>query len=126
MAELWRRIVLTVLISNTDDHLRNHGFLYERQKGWRLSPIYDINPTPIELKPHILTTAITFNDNSASLELALSVAADFRLSKEKALAILAEVVNAVRQWRIVAKSLGLSATEIEGMASAFLDDIPLV
>ncbi len=124
MAELWRRIVLTVLISNTDDHLRNHGFLYERQKGWRLSPVYDINPTPIELKPHILTTAINFNDNSASLELALSVAADFRLSHEKALAILAEVANATRQWRIVAKNLGLPASEIDRMASAFLEGIP--
>lgn len=120
MVELWRRIVFTVLISNTDDHLRNHGFLYERQKGWRLSPVYDINPTPIELKPRILSTAITFNDNSASLELALSVAADFRLSQKEARTILADVLNAVRQWRAVAKDLGLFSSEIERMASAFL------
>ena len=60
MAELWRRIVFTVMIANTDDHLRNHGFIYERHKGWRLSPAYDMNPTPIEIRPRILTTAIDF------------------------------------------------------------------
>jgi serine/threonine-protein kinase HipA len=53
MKELWRRIVFTVMVSNTDDHLRNHGFTYERYKGWRLSPAYDINPTPIEIGPRI-------------------------------------------------------------------------
>ena len=83
MAELWRRIVFNVMVSNTDDHLRNHGFIYERYKGWRLSPAYDINPTPIEMAPRILTTSIDFDDNSASLDIALSVAKDFRLKKKR-------------------------------------------
>jgi serine/threonine-protein kinase HipA len=60
LAELWRRIVFSIMISNTDDHLRNHGFIYERNHGWRLSPVYDINPTPIEIKPRVLTTAIDY------------------------------------------------------------------
>lgn len=66
------------MVSNTDDHLRNHGFIYERYKGWRLSPAYDINPTPLEIAPHILTTSIDFNDNTASLKTAMRVAKEFR------------------------------------------------
>ena len=92
MAELWRRIVFTVMVSNTDDHLRNHGFLYERYKGWRLSPAYDINPTPIEVKARVLTTAIDFDDTSASLETAMAVAKDFRISKDNAHKIVQKLV----------------------------------
>ena len=92
MKELWRRIVFTIMVSNTDDHLRNHGFIYERYKGWRLSPAYDINPTPLEVAPHILTTSIDFNGNTASLEAAMQVAKEFRLKKEEALLSL-------KKWR---------------------------
>jgi len=119
MAELWRRIVFTVMISNTDDHLRNHGFVYERYKGWRLSPAYDMNPTPIELKAHVLATAIDFDDTSASLETAMAVAKDFRLSKNKAHEIIKEIGTAVKQWRLVASEFGLSKRECDRMASAF-------
>ena len=55
MEALWRRLVFNILISNTDDHLRNHGFLYAGQEGWRLSPAYDLNPVPTDIKPRILT-----------------------------------------------------------------------
>ena len=120
MAELWRRIVFTIMISNTDDHLRNHAFTYERYKGWRLSPAYDLNPTPIEIKPRILTTAIDFYDTSASLETALSVIKEFRLKKEDALQIIKEVRSAVVQWREVASGYGLSKRECDTMASAFV------
>jgi len=119
MAELWRRIVFTVMISNTDDHLRNHGFVYERYLGWRLSPAYDLNPTPIEIKPRILTTAIDFDDTSASLETAMAVAKDFRLSKAQAREIINMVSIAVKQWRSVASALGLPKRECDRMASAF-------
>lgn len=119
MAELWRRIVFTVMISNTDDHLRNHGFIYERHKGWRLSPAYDMNPTPIELKARVLATAINFDDASASLETAMTVVKDFRLSKENAYEIIKEVSNSVKQWRQVASEVGLSKRECDFMASAF-------
>ncbi len=119
MAELWRRIVFTVMISNTDDHLRNHGFIYERYKGWRLSPAYDMNPTPILVKARVLTTAIDLDNTSASLENAMSVINDFRLSKDKARKIIQEVAVAVRQWRQVASELGLSKRDCDRMASAF-------
>lgn len=69
MEELWRRIVFSILISNTDDHLRNHGFLYSGQPGCRLSPAYDLNPVPVDIKPRLLTTAINEDDGTASLEI---------------------------------------------------------
>lgn len=119
MAELWRRIVFSILVSNVDDHLRNHGFVYESKKGWRLSPAYDINPTPVEVKPRVLTTMIDLDDGTASLDLALSVARDFRLSKEQANTIVREVATSVSQWRDVAKVHHLGKREVERMASAF-------
>jgi len=120
MRELWRRIVFTVMVSNTDDHLRNHGFIYQRNEGWRLSPAYDINPTPLEIAPHVLTTSIDFYDNSASLEIAMNVAKDFRLEKQEAQSIIDEVTSSVKQWRIVASSFGISKKECDKMSSAFV------
>ena len=119
MQELWRRIVFSIMIANTDDHLRNHGFIYERQKGWRLSPAYDINPTPVEIRPRILTTAIDFENTKADIEIAKSVAKEFRLSKEQAQDIIKEVSKAVQNWQKVALSYGLSKQECNRMASAF-------
>ena len=120
MKELWRRIVFTIMVSNTDDHLRNHGFVYERYKGWRLSSAYDLNPTPLEIAPHILTTSIDFNDNAASLETAMRVAKEFRLKQEEALLIIKEVALAIKQWRFVASEFGLSKQECDRMSSAFV------
>lgn len=74
MQMLWRRIILNILISNTDDHLRNRGFLYSDAAGWRLSPAYDLNPVPIDISPRVLSTAIDLDDASASVDLALQVA----------------------------------------------------
>lgn len=122
LSELWRRIVFTIMISNTDDHLRNHAFIYERFKGWRLSPIYDINPTPIEIKPHVLTTAIDFDDTSASLSTAIAVSQDFRLSNDQSSKIIKEVNASVKQWREVAFELGLNKLECDRMSSAFRDE----
>jgi serine/threonine-protein kinase HipA len=119
MEELWRRIIFTVLVSNTDDHLRNHGFIYKRHKGWQLSPAYDINPTPIEIKPRILSTAIDFDDPSASIDTALSVIDEFRIKKNHANEIIQEVSAAVNQWRKISVRYGLEKKEIERMASAF-------
>jgi serine/threonine-protein kinase HipA len=119
MRILWRRIVLSILISNTDDHLRNHGFLYNDPAGWRLSPAYDLNPVPIDIKPRILSTAIDLEDATASLELALKVASYFEVSAEDAYQIAYEVATAVTSWRSVAKNLGLTTSQIDRMASAF-------
>ena len=119
LEELWRRIIFTVLISNTDDHLRNHGFLYERHKGWRLSPAYDVNPTPVEIKARMLSTSIDYDDPTASIDLALSVIDDFRINKVRAFEIIKEVALAVSEWRSVATQFGLIKREIDRMASAF-------
>ena len=116
---LWRRIVFNILISNTDDHLRNHGFLYENSAGWRLAPAYDLNPVPIDIKPRILSTAIDIDDTTASLELALSVATYFELTQDEALRIAAEVGKSVKTWRVEAAKLGLTRKEIDRMESAF-------
>lgn len=118
-SDLWKRIVFSILISNTDDHLRNHGFLYERYKGWKLSPMYDVNPMPIEIHPRILTTTIDLYDGTASLDLALSVAKEFGLTHEDAKKIAKEVGIAVNRWREEARRFHIPATEIERMASAF-------
>jgi len=119
MEALWRRVVFNVLISNTDDHLRNHGFLYTGPDGWRLSPAYDLNPMPVEIKARILSTAISEEDNSASLQLAMDNAGYFDLDAGKARAIAQEVGKAVSTWRDEAARHDLTKREIDRMASAF-------
>ena len=116
---LWRRIVFNVLISNVDDHLRNHAFLYSGLSGWRLSPAYDLNPTPTDIKPRILSTAIDLIDPSASLDVAVSVAHYFDLDNLQAKKIFKEVGLATALWREEAAKLKIKKTEIDRMASAF-------
>ena len=119
MHELWRRIVFSILISNTDDHLRNHGFLYEDTAGWRLAPAYDLNPVPVDIKPRVLSTAIDLDDPTASLDLALSVADYFELGAEEARQVAREVATATATWRAEAAALGISQSDVNRMASAF-------
>jgi len=119
MEALWRRLVFNILISNTDDHLRNHGFLYEGPEGWRLSPAYDMNPVPTDIKPRILTTAINEEDNTASLALAMEVAGYFELETGRPREIASQVGKAVSKWRDEAARHGLTKPEIDRMASAF-------
>jgi serine/threonine-protein kinase HipA len=119
---LWRRIVFNILIANIDDHLRNHAFLYEGPNGWRLSPAYDLNPVPTDIKPRILSTTISENDGTGSTELALEVSAYFSLNTQEASAMIGEVRSAVSHWRKIAVKLGLSTREIERMKSAFQSD----
>lgn len=118
-AQLWRRVVFSILIANTDDHLRNHGFLYDAAGGWQLAPAYDLNPVPLDIKPRILTTAIDEVDGTASLELAFGVAEHFGIKPTAARSIVTEVRAAITNWHPVAKTLGLSRGEIDRMASAF-------
>jgi len=122
MGMLWRRIVFSVLISNTDDHLRNHGFLYDGPDGWRLAPAYDVNPVPTDIKPRVLATAIDLDDGTASLDLAMSVAGYFELEDAEARKITREVGQAVSGWREEAARAGLASGQIERMASAFEHD----
>lgn len=115
LEELWRRIVFSICISNTDDHLRNHGFLLS-DKGWYLSPAYDINPvaTGNGLKLNISET-----DNSLNVDLALDVSPFFRLKKNKAEEIVKKVTSVVDKWTTMAKNLGISKSQIDTMAPAF-------
>lgn len=122
MHMLWRRIVFSVLISNTDDHLRNHGFLYAGPDGWRLAPAYDLNPVPVDIKPRVLATAIDLDDSTASLDLALNVAGYFELDEAQTREIAKEVGQAVSSWREEAAHLGLASGQIDRMASAFEHD----
>jgi serine/threonine-protein kinase HipA len=117
LAQLWRRVAFSILISNTDDHLRNHAFLHVREDSWRLSPAFDLNPNPYPGPKH-LSTAIN-SDTSADLQELLSVAALFRLTNPAALEILREVGAAVAEWRSVAASHGLTKAPIAAMAPAF-------
>lgn len=119
---LWRRIAFNILISNTDDHLRNHGFLYKDNSGWKLSPAYDLNPVPIDIKPRFLSTAVNMDDTTASIELILEVAEYFSLKEDEAKAIVKDVANIVENWRNVAATLGIRVGEINRMSSAFEHD----
>ncbi|MDR0606782.1 MAG: HipA domain-containing protein, partial [Candidatus Peribacteria bacterium] len=105
--------VFSIFISNTDDHLRNHAFLYEIGRGWKLSPAYDLNPSPYGKKT--LSLNISETDNSLSLELALSVMNYFQLSAKDARNIMEEVKLSVKNWRNVAADLGINSREIKIM-----------
>jgi serine/threonine-protein kinase HipA len=118
--ELWRRVLFSVLISNVDDHLRNHGFLYDSAKrGWRLSPAYDLNPVPRDVKPAFLSTLIDEQNDLASFEVVLGTAEYYGLAKADVRRIVKQAVAAVSNWRSEAAKLGASRREIERMASAF-------
>ena len=121
LGQLWRRIVFNILVSNTDDHLRNHGFLRE-QGGWRLSPAYDLNPVPVDVKPRVHALAIDEADGTACLDIAMEVAPMFGMTGQDARAIAAEVGRAVRGWRDAADLFGIGSNEVERMSSAFDHD----
>jgi serine/threonine-protein kinase HipA len=116
LQELYRRVLFSVLTSNTDDHLRNHAFL-RTGRGWALSPAYDLNPCPDN--PARLSTAIDFDDTSASVENALSVSRYFRLTTAHARTLVAEVEEATSGWRREAEQLGLPRQQIDRMTDAF-------
>lgn len=118
-AELYRRMAFNVLISNVDDHLRNHGFLWLGRGGWTLSPAYDLNPTPADVSPRILTTTIEVDDGVCDLGLVLSVAGYFGLGEAAAKAIVKAVGEATAGWRREAEAIGVRPAEIRRMESAF-------
>ena len=121
LAQLWRRVVFNVMISNTDDHLRNHGFLlHGGNSGWRLAPAYDLNPTPVDVRPRVLSTAIDIDEATASLDLALETAQYYGIKTSDARSIAVEVAKAVSDWRAAAARLNIHSREIDRMASAFV------
>ncbi len=116
LKELWMRIVFSMAISNTDDHLRNHGFILTKQ-GWELSPLYDVNPTPYGDE---LALNVNTEDNSISIDLAIESAQYFGLSVEEATDLANNITTTVRDnWEKLATKYGLSRGAIEYMRPAF-------
>lgn len=115
LEELWRRIVFNICVKNTDDHLRNHGFLLT-EKGWTLSPAYDINPVETGTG---LTLNISENDNSLDLALAMEVSEYFHVQKKNAHAIIDKILIAISDWKKIAQKSGITRDEQSRMARAF-------
>ncbi len=118
LEEIWRRIVFNICVKNTDDHLRNHGFILSKS-GWILSPAYDINP---ESQGKGLCLNISENDNSLDLQLALEVAENYRVNKKKANEIINTIKKVVSSWRVYANKYGIPKGEQELMSNAFWKD----
>jgi len=121
-AALYRRVAFNVLVSNLDDHLRNHGVLHVAGRGWQLAPAYDLNPVPRDLKAAVLSTTIDGEDATCSTELLRESAPFYGLDDGKARHILGEVARVTQTWRKVAGQFGESIAAVERMASAFEHD----
>jgi len=117
LRQLWTRIVFNMLVSNTDDHLRNHAFLLDPKRGWVLSPAFDMNPMPDGARGLKLNVNQVSND--LDINLALEVAPQFRLESVEAGAIVKRVQGITSQWRKMAEKLGLSRREQDEMEGAF-------
>lgn len=115
LEELWRRIVFYICVSNTDDHLRNHGFLLTDQ-GWILSPAYDINPVETGTG---LSLNISENDNALDLDLAMEVAPYFRIEEKRAKEIIDTIKKSIERWNALSEKYGISKSERDMMAKAF-------
>lgn len=120
--ELWRRVVFGVLIGNLDDHLRNHGFLYDRAGQWRLSPAYDLNPVPEMEKARELATWISEEGPDADMDIARRAAPYFALKDQQAKAIITQVSAALKGWQNTARQQGMSAADIALYATAIQSD----
>lgn len=116
LGELWKRIVFNMAVTNTDDHLRNHAFILT-DKGWILSPLYDVNPVPYGDE---LSLNVDDEDNSISIDLAVQTAVRFGISESDAEAQAEEILKIVREdWEKTAAGYGLSRRQIEEMRPAF-------
>jgi serine/threonine-protein kinase HipA len=113
--ELWRRIAFSIAVSNTDDHLRNHGFLLT-QKGWRLSPVYDVNPNA---QGSGLSLNISEDDNALDFALVMEVAPFFRLTRDQATEILHRIRQVGASFRTYADQAGIPRGDQEEMSGAF-------
>lgn len=116
LKELWTRIVFNMAVSNTDDHLRNHGFILGKE-GWKLSPLYDVNPS---IYGDTLSLAVDQDDNSIDFNLAIEAAEYYNLDKEEAKKLLLKVVDTVNEnWKDTAMKYGLNRRAIQDMSPAF-------
>ena len=119
LQELWRRIVFTILVSNTDDHLKNHGFIYAGGGQWRLSPAFDINPAPE--RHRVLETGIMAGGSfDASIEVAIEACEFFDLILGEAKASASHAARTIREnWKDALKHEGASSQEIKQYSGAF-------
>ena len=108
-----------VLISNVDDHLRNHGFLWLGRAGWSLSPAYDLNPVPADIKSRVLSTNINLDEGTCSIDLLEEASGYFALKLAEARTVIKDVATVTAGWRETAKTVGARSVEINRMASAF-------
>jgi serine/threonine-protein kinase HipA len=116
--ELWRRMAFSVLITNVDDHLHNHGFLHAGQGRWRLAPAFDLNPFPDRVRE--LKTWISEDTGpEASVAALMSVTPYFRISARRAKQILNQVETAVAKWRAAGRAIGMTRSELDQFADAF-------
>lgn len=116
LIELWKRIVFNMAVTNTDDHLRNHAFILT-DKGWILSPLYDVNPVPYGDE---LSLNVDEDDNSISIDLAVQTAVKFGISKSDAEAVAEDILQIVRDnWERTAARYALTRRQIEEMRPAF-------
>ena len=115
LEQLFRRVIFNVLVGNTDDHLRNHGFIRE-PTGWRLAPAYDLNPSPARR-----THALRLDDASdiPEIDTVLKTAQLYRLTERAAQRVLDQVLGVTRDWRRRARAARLAASEIAGVEAAF-------
>lgn len=119
--ELWRRIAFSILITNVDDHLMNHGFLHVDRGQWRLAPAFDVNPFPDRVR-ELKTWVSEETGPEATIDALMSVAAYFRIAAPRAKVVLGEVEAAVAEWRVIGRELGLTARELDSFADAFEHD----
>jgi serine/threonine-protein kinase HipA len=116
LEELWRRIAFSVAVSNSDDHLRNHGFLLS-EEGWELSPVYDINPNEMAAG---LSLNISNDSNALDFDLVKSVAKEFRVDPKRADEIINKIMGETSSWDKVAEKFGIPRSERQMMERAFI------
>ena len=114
LKELYRRVAFNICIGNSDDHFRNHGFLLTA-KGWTFSPAYDMNPTLSEYQSLLINSST----NKADLNILLDACEEYMLSRKVAELIISEVIEVVKNWRVLATKLGISKREMEMFSSVF-------
>ena len=116
--ELWRRIAFSILITNVDDHLLNHGFLHVDRGQWRLAPAFDLNPFPDRVR-ELKTWISPETGPDATIDALLSVAPYFKISRPRTKTIIGEVERAVAGWRDEGRALGMTDAELEPFVTAF-------
>ena len=124
--ELFGRMVFNIFVTNDDDHLRNHAFLWETEtRSWRLSPLYDVMPRPMLATGRHLHLSVGQKGRLATLDNALSAYARFGITRQDALEIIDRIWRVVREWKVRFESYGVAGREIEAIASAFrhLDEV---